>query len=192
MAGRAKDAGSASEGCALADHPTTADRQQRRRAVHASRTTRTDTLTSPRPFARLLEVVDHPPAHLPAWFGPAFDARVDALVDFSKPHRPPSAKSKQAVQSGKVSVAGKSVDVGAKEREQALAASERLNIDEVDAVVLLRSFRLERNEPMVPAADAPEPPADELLVHYFSERLSILHLVQSALNNGASADSQLG
>ncbi|KAH8118849.1 nucleoporin subcomplex protein binding to Pom34-domain-containing protein [Phellopilus nigrolimitatus] len=106
------------------------------------------------------------------------ETRVERLKKISEPFDKPSDASKRKVESGSVQLTdGVMIQVENADKEVVFAISERFQIDQVDALVLLRSFLYNEGLPETPDSESKSSLIDELLAaitpFYFSERLHV-------------------
>ncbi|KAH7107260.1 hypothetical protein BKA62DRAFT_682861 [Auriculariales sp. MPI-PUGE-AT-0066] len=88
------------------------------------------------------------------------------------PFGPPSAASKAKVESGSVTLDdGVKITIDAADKPFVYAVSKRYMLDEVEALVLLRSFLYNQG---VPVSSEPDALADAIAEFYFTERLSVV------------------
>lgn len=109
---------------------------------------------------------------------------MEKLQQLWEPFQQPSDSSKKAIESGSVTLPdGVNISVEDTDREVVFAISSKFQIDQVDALVLLRSFLY--NEGLPPATDSNDASSlvNELLEaitpFYFSERLHVARVVLS-------------
>jgi nuclear pore complex protein Nup188 len=108
--------------------------------------------------------------------------RVPQLCDVSRPFGKPNDASKKKIESGSVKLRdGVTIRVEEADRQYVLAMSKRFDIDEIDALVLLRSFLYNEGLPeSADEADSANAAVEELLEaitpFYFSERLYLLRV----------------
>lgn len=94
-------------------------------------------------YDSLLVAIDRQSGELPNAIRDALESR--PLATCSTPFGPPSAAARSEVQSGMLKLGeGVNVALADKEKELALAASDRFALSEKDAIVLLRSRRLDQ------------------------------------------------
>ncbi|KAI5121186.1 hypothetical protein M0805_005987 [Coniferiporia weirii] len=107
------------------------------------------------------------------------EARIDRLQKISEPFGKPSDASKRSIESGSVRLSdGVTITVEEVDKQVVYAISNHFQIDQVDALVLLRSFLYNEGLPETPdSEEAKSSLVDELLVaitpFYFSERLHV-------------------
>ena len=108
--------------------------------------------------------------------------RVPQLRDVSRPFGQPNDASQKKIESGSVKLRdGITVRVEEADRQYVFAMSKRFDIDEVDALVLLRSFLYNEGLPESTAgagsaSAAVEELLDAITPFYFSERLYLLRV----------------
>ncbi|KIY52286.1 hypothetical protein FISHEDRAFT_69977 [Fistulina hepatica ATCC 64428] len=108
-------------------------------------------------------------------------SRLDQLRQISKPFGKPSDASRKKVQSGAITLAdGGVVDIAALDRDIVLALSARFQIDEVQALIVMRSF-LYNELPSSKHSLSDTPSVDEWCTHitpyYYAERLHLYRVV---------------
>lgn len=106
------------------------------------------------------------------------ETRLDKLRKVYEPFDKPSDASKKLVESGSVTLPdGVKIDVEDADKEVVFAISDRFQIDQVDALVLLRSFLYNEGLPQTPDSDSRTSLIEELLASitpfYYSERLNV-------------------
>ncbi|THH06625.1 hypothetical protein EW145_g3956 [Phellinidium pouzarii] len=107
------------------------------------------------------------------------EARIDRLQNVSEPFEKPSDASKKKIESGSVQLAdGVMITVEEVDKDVVFAISDHFQIDQVDALVLLRSFLYNEGLPETPdSEEAKSSLIDELIStimpFYFSERLHV-------------------
>ncbi|EIN11025.1 hypothetical protein PUNSTDRAFT_119839 [Punctularia strigosozonata HHB-11173 SS5] len=108
--------------------------------------------------------------------------RIERLQNIVEPFGTPSEASKKKVNSGTVTLAdGVDVQVEDADKEFVFAISDRFNIDQVEALVLLRSFLYNEGLPAQAGTDSTSSLVEELVEaitpFYHSERLSLLRTI---------------
>ncbi|KAI0782601.1 hypothetical protein C8Q75DRAFT_811686 [Abortiporus biennis] len=108
--------------------------------------------------------------------------RLEQLKNVSEPFGKPSDASKKKVESGSVALRdGVILRVEDADKAYVFAISKKFNIDEVEALVLLRSFLYNEGLPFSPSDDSTSSLIDELVEaitpFYYSERLFLLRVL---------------
>ncbi|TDL30046.1 hypothetical protein BD410DRAFT_780570 [Rickenella mellea] len=114
------------------------------------------------------------------------ESRLDKLKKLSEPFEKPSDASKSKIDGGCVQLADNvTIRVDDAEKEAVHAVSKRFQIDQVEALVLLRSFLYNEGLPATSDSEANSTLIEELLnaitPFYFSERLYVLRVFISLL-----------
>ena len=107
------------------------------------------------------------------------DESADFLCGCLGSYKPPCARSKAEVESGSVRYGGETRSLNASIREVTVAASKKLNLDEVQTYALLRRCLAEDGAPSPASLD--DDLAERLTTYYFRERLSVLKCVHALL-----------
>jgi len=117
------------------------------------------------------------------------DESADFLCGCLGSYKAPNARSKAEVESGSVQYGGEKRSLNASIREVTIAASKKLNLDEVQTYALLRRCLAEDG------SSAPAQPtsldddlAERLTTYYFRERLSVLKCVHALLMHAQAVD----
>jgi nuclear pore complex protein Nup188 len=108
--------------------------------------------------------------------------RLEQLRNVSTPFGKPSDASRKVIDGGSVTLPdGITLQIDEADKEFVLAISKRFSIDQVQALILLRSFLYNEGLPSNTGSGSATSLADELLEvitpFYFSERLSILRVL---------------
>ncbi|CAL1699999.1 unnamed protein product [Somion occarium] len=114
--------------------------------------------------------------------------RVDQLKNLSNPFGTPSDASKKKVESGSVALRdGVIIRVEDTDKPYVFAISKEFNIDEVEALILLRSFMYNEGLPAEATSDESSSYVDEVITHitpfYYSERLYALRVLIPLLSS---------
>ena len=115
------------------------------------------------------------------------EPRVERLQRVTEPFAPPSDASKKRLESGSVQLAdGVTVPVDEDSKALALAMSERFQIDQVDAFVLVRSFLYNEGLPEFPEdqkSSVIEEVMERITPFYYSERLYVARTLVALLKS---------
>jgi nuclear pore complex protein Nup188 len=108
--------------------------------------------------------------------------RIDQLRNVSAPFGKPSDKSRQTIEGGSVTLPdGVVIQVDTADKDFVFAISAKFQIDQVQALVLLRSFLYNEGLPSHAGSDSTTSLVDELVEaitpFHFAERLSILRVL---------------
>ena len=114
------------------------------------------------------------------------DESADFLCGCLGSYKPPCARSKAEVESGSVQYGGETRSLNASIREVTVAASKKLNLDEVQTYALLRRCLAEDGAPSPASLD--DDLAERLTTYYFRERLSVLKCVHALLMHAQAED----
>ena len=117
------------------------------------------------------------------------DESADFLCGCLGSYKAPNARSKAEVESGSVQYGGEKRSLNASIREVTIAASKKLNLDEVQTYALLRRCLAEdgSSAPAQPAS-LDDDLAERLTTYYFRERLSVLKCVHALLMHAQAVD----
>lgn len=104
--------------------------------------------------------------------------RIPQLSSISKPFGKPSDASKKSINSGTVTLPdGVKVVVENADKDCVLAISSAFHIDEINALILFRSFLYNEGLPQSTGSDLTEELVEAIVPFYFSERLHVLRVL---------------
>ncbi|KAJ7194771.1 nucleoporin subcomplex protein binding to Pom34-domain-containing protein [Mycena pura] len=122
--------------------------------------------------------------------------RLEQLRNIAEPFGKPSDASKKKIDGGAAVLSdGVTLRIEDADKEYVLAVSNKFQIDQVQAFILLRSFFYNKGLPSTVGANESSPFVDELLAEitpfYFSERLSVLRVLLPLFRAKADPDDPL-
>ena len=116
------------------------------------------------------------------------DESADFLCGCLGSYKAPNARSKAEVESGSVLYGGEKRSLNASIREVTIAASKKLDLDEVQTYALLRRCLAEDGSSAPSPTSLDDDLAERLTTYYFRERLSVLKCVHALLMHAQAVD----
>ncbi|KAH7887323.1 nucleoporin subcomplex protein binding to Pom34-domain-containing protein, partial [Phlebopus sp. FC_14] len=118
----------------------------------------------------------------PEQISQVINPRIPQLRDISKPYGKPNAASRKAVESGSVTLGdGIALQVDDVAKEFSIALSTHFDIDEIQALILLRSFLYNEGLSLNSGSESGKSLVEELIAaitpFYYSERLFVLRVL---------------